>query len=99
MKHKYSSIMASSLTKVVSVAAIATMTVNIIIPDHKQSETENRPLQTFPSWNTEHVLSGQYTKDLRPQVHTSGLFYFFCCSSYSFLYSKAASLNENVRSL
>ena len=24
---------------------------------------------------------------------------FFCCSSYSFLYSKAASLNENVRSL
>ena len=57
MKHKYSSIMASSLTKVVSVAAIATMTVNIIIPDHKQSETENRPLQTFPSWNTEHVLS------------------------------------------
>lgn len=64
MKHKYSSIMASSLAKVVSVAAIATMTVNIIIPDHKQSETENRPLQTFPSWNTEHVLSGQYTKDL-----------------------------------
>lgn len=56
--------MASSLAKVVSVAAIATMTVNIIIPDHKQSETENRPLQTFPSWNTEHVLSGQYTKDL-----------------------------------
>ena len=48
MKHKYSSIMASSLAKVVSVAAIATMTVNIIIPDHKQSETENRPLQTFP---------------------------------------------------
>lgn len=64
MKHKYSSIMASSLAKVVSVAAIATMTVNIIIPDHKQSETENRPLQAFPSWNTEHVLSGQYTKDL-----------------------------------
>ena len=64
MKHKYSSIMASSLTKVVSVAAIATMALNIIIPDHKQSETENRPLQTFPSWNTEHVLSGQYTKDL-----------------------------------
>lgn len=56
--------MASSLAKVVSVAAIATMTGNIIIPDHKQSETENRPLQTFPSWNTEHVLSGQYTKDL-----------------------------------
>lgn len=56
--------MASSLAKVVSVAAIATMTVNIIIPDHKQSETENRSLQTFPSWNTEHVLSGQYTKDL-----------------------------------
>ena len=49
MKHKYSSIMASSLAKVVSVAAIATMTVNIIIPDHKLSETENRPLQTFPS--------------------------------------------------
>lgn len=43
MKHKYSSIMASSLTKVVSVAAIATMALNIIIPDHKQSETENRP--------------------------------------------------------
>lgn len=43
---------------------ISTMTVNIVIPDHKQSETENRPLQTFPSWNTEHVLSGQYTKDL-----------------------------------
>lgn len=64
MKHKYSSIMASSLAKVVSVAAIATMTVNIIIPDHEQSETENRPLQTFPSWSTEHVLSGQYTKDL-----------------------------------
>lgn len=64
MKHKYSSIMASSLAKVVSVAAIATMTINIIIPDHKQSETENRPLQTFPSWHTEHVLSGQYTKDL-----------------------------------
>lgn len=64
MKHKYSSIMASSLAKVVSVAAIATMTLNIIIPDHKQSETENRPLQTFPAWNTEHVLSGQYTKDL-----------------------------------
>ena len=64
MKHKYSSIMASSLTKVVSVAAIATMALNIIIPDHKQSETENRPLQTFPSWNTEHVLSGRYTKDL-----------------------------------
>lgn len=56
--------MASSLAKVVSVAAIAIMTINIIIPDHKQSETENRPLQTFPSWNTEHVLSGQYTKDL-----------------------------------
>lgn len=56
--------MASSLAKVISVAAIATMTVNIIIPDHEQSETENRPLQTFPSWSTEHVLSGQYTKDL-----------------------------------
>lgn len=47
MKHKYSSIMASSLAKVVSVAAIATMTVNIIIPDHKQSETENRPYKPF----------------------------------------------------
>lgn len=64
MKHKYSSIMASSLAKVVSVAAIVTMALNIIIPDHTQSETENRPLQTFPAWNTEHVLSGQYTKDL-----------------------------------
>lgn len=64
MKHKYSSIMASSLAKVVSVATLIIMTVNIIIPDHKQSETENRPLQTFQSWNTEHVLSGQYTKDL-----------------------------------
>lgn len=56
--------MASSLAKVVSVATLIIMTANIIIPDHKQSETENRPLQTFPSWNTEHVLSGQYTKDL-----------------------------------
>lgn len=64
MKHKYSSIMASSLAKVVSVATLIIMTANIIIPDHKQSETENRPLQTFPAWNTEHVLSGQYTKDL-----------------------------------
>lgn len=64
MKHKYSSIMASSLAKVVSVATLIIMTANIIIPDHKQSETENRPLQTFRSWNTEHVLSGQYTKDL-----------------------------------
>lgn len=58
MKHKYSNIMASSLAKVVSVATLIIMTANIIIPDHKQSETENRPLQTFPSWNTEHVLSG-----------------------------------------
>lgn len=64
MKYKYSSIMASSLAKVVSVATLIIMAANIIIPDHKQSETENRPLQTFPSWNTEHVLSGQYTKDL-----------------------------------
>lgn len=56
--------MASSLAKVVSVATLIIMTANIIIPDHKQSETENRPLQTFPSWNTEHVLSGQYTEDL-----------------------------------
>lgn len=56
--------MASSLTKVISIAVVVIMILNIVIPDHKQSETENRPLQTFPAWNVEHVLSGQYGKDL-----------------------------------
>ena len=64
MKQKYSAIMASSLTKVISIAVVVIMILNIVIPDHKQSETENRPLQTFPAWNVEHVLSGQYGKDL-----------------------------------
>ena len=64
MKQKYSAIMASSLTKVISIAVVVIMILNIVIPDHKQSETENRPLQTFPSLNMEHVLSGQYGKDL-----------------------------------
>ena len=56
--------MASSLTKIINIAVIVIMILNIVIPDHKQSETENRPLQTFPSLNMEHVLSGQYGKDL-----------------------------------
>lgn len=56
MKQKYSAIMASSLTKVISIAVVVIMILNIVIPDHKQSETENRPLQTFPAWNVEHVL-------------------------------------------
>lgn len=64
MKQKYSAIMASSLTKIINIAVIVIMILNIVIPDHKQSETENRPLQTFPSLNMEHVLSGQYGKDL-----------------------------------
>lgn len=64
MKQKYSAIMASSLTKIINIAVIVVMILNIVIPDHKQSETENRPLQTFPSLNMEHVLSGQYGKDL-----------------------------------
>lgn len=64
MKQKYSAIMASSLTKVISIAVVAIMILNIVIPDHKQSEAENRPLQTFPAWNIERVLSGQYGKDL-----------------------------------
>ena len=64
MKQKYSAIMASSLTKIINIAVIIIMILNIVIPDHKQSETENRPLQTFPSLNMEHVLSGQYGKDL-----------------------------------
>lgn len=64
MKQKYSAIMASSLTKVISIAVVVIMILNIVIPDQKQSETENRPLQTFPAWNVEHVLSGQYGKDL-----------------------------------
>ena len=49
MKHKYSSIMASSLAKVVSVATLIIMTANIIIPDHKQSETENMKEKRFLS--------------------------------------------------
>lgn len=49
MKQKYSAIMASSLTKVISIAVVVIMILNIVIPDHKQSETENRPLQTFPA--------------------------------------------------
>lgn len=64
MKQKYSAIMASSLTKIINIAVIVIMILNIVIPDHKQSETENRPLQTFPSLNMEHVLFGQYGKDL-----------------------------------
>lgn len=64
MKQKNSQIMANSLTKVLNVVVIIGMCLNLIVPDKKLSETENRPLQTFPAWNFDQVLSGQYEKDL-----------------------------------
>lgn len=43
---------------------VLTMIINIVVPDKKISEVENRSLQSFPAFSVNSLLNGEFEKDM-----------------------------------
>ncbi len=64
MRVKRSNIFARRYTQILVIASCLLFTINIIVPDGETSTAENRSLQTFPSFEKEDVMNGNYGTEL-----------------------------------
>lgn len=68
MKQKRSDIAARYIARVVFGLMCVVLAINILIPDKKTSQVENRSLQTFPELSVENLLSGQFSQEFSNYV-------------------------------
>lgn len=64
MKKKRSQVVAGHVTKILSIAIVAVLAINLLAPDKQTSLEENRNLQTFPAFSMTDLVQGKYTKDI-----------------------------------
>ena len=68
MKQKRSDITANYIAKIVFIAMCLILLLNLIIPDKKTSQTENRTLQSFPEITLSTLVNGEFSKELDQYV-------------------------------
>ena len=68
MKQKRSEIAARYIARIVFGLMCVVLMINILAPDKATSQAENRSLQTFPKFDSEDVLSGQFSQELNNYV-------------------------------
>lgn len=68
MKQKRSEITARYIARIVFGLMCVVLMINILAPDKATSQAENRSLQTFPKFDSEDVLSGQFSQELNNYV-------------------------------
>ena len=68
MKQKRSEIAARYIARIVFGLMCVVLMINILAPDQATSQAENRSLQTFPKFDSEDVLSGQFSQELNNYV-------------------------------
>lgn len=62
MKKKRSQIVASRVTKILSIVIVVVMALNLVYPDRQRSDVENRSLQAFPEFTMENLMNGKYAQ-------------------------------------